>query len=105
MSKSGFASYVFNLLIITLCAVFDGTVVAEIKTAAVSSALIEEIHSWRQAGATSLDVIDRLRLRCVPPGFSPEPWMPGILYTLISDSIMPLSKSYTHKACFHFVQI
>ena len=51
---------------------------AEVENKAVSSSLIREIHSWIEAGATSYDVLGRLRLCCVPPGFTPHPWIPGV---------------------------
>ena len=51
---------------------------AEVGNPAVSSVLLRQIHSWIEAGASSDDVICRLRLRCVPPGFTRHPWIPGI---------------------------
>ena len=51
---------------------------AEVENEAVPSSLVHEIHSWIEAGASSDDVIGRLRLRCVPPGFTPHPWTPGM---------------------------
>ena len=50
---------------------------AEVENKAVSSYILDEIHSWIKAGASSDDVIGRLRLQCVPPGFTPHPWIPG----------------------------
>ena len=50
---------------------------AEVENRAVSCFIVEEIHSWIEAGASSDDVLGRLRLRCVPPGFTPHPWIPG----------------------------
>lgn len=33
-----------------------------------------EIFQWTEAGAAEDDVIERLRLRTVPPGFTPYLW-------------------------------
>ena len=55
----------------------DGRIIPEVQNKAVSSSLLREIHSWTEAGASSDDVIDHLRLRCVPYGFTPHPWIPG----------------------------
>ena len=56
----------------------DGSVVAEMHNVAVPSATLEEIVQWKKNGATYEDVIKRLRLKCVPPGFVPKPWSPGM---------------------------
>ena len=45
----------------------------------VSLDLLKEMVSWKRDGASNVDVIDRLRLRCVPPGYTPKPWNQGIL--------------------------
>ena len=45
----------------------------------ISLDLLQEITSWKRDGASSsVDVIDRLRLRCVPSGYyTPKPWSQG----------------------------
>lgn len=58
----------------------------EVENKVVSSSLVREIYSWIEAGASSDDVIGRLRLRCVPPGFTPHPWIPGMIYCIIVSS-------------------
>ena len=55
----------------------NGTVVAQKHNPAVPLAVLEEIVRWKEEGATMNDAIDRLRLRCVPPGYTPHPWTPG----------------------------
>lgn len=49
----------------------NGSVVAERNNPAVSSALIKEVHPWVEGGAMLEDIIDRLRLCCVPSGYIP----------------------------------
>jgi hypothetical protein len=44
----------------------------------VSQRVLEEIDSWKRAGASVDDVLDRLRLTCVPPGYTPMPWSAGM---------------------------
>ena len=55
----------------------DGSIKAEQQSPVVSTQLLREIASWWLGGASFSDVLDRLRLRCVPPGFTPKPWTPG----------------------------
>ena len=43
----------------------------------VSLYLLQEIISWKRDGASSVDVIDHLKLRCVPSGYTPKPWSQG----------------------------
>ena len=45
----------------------------------VTPSLLDEIASWKNAGASLKDVVDRLRVRCVPSGYTPMPWSQGIL--------------------------
>lgn len=56
----------------------DGSVVAEVSNTAVSVSLIKEVYSWKQEGASWDDILCRLRLRCVPSGYTPQPWISGI---------------------------
>ena len=48
-------------------------------TPCVLEVVIKEIDSWQKAGASKDDVINRLRLRCVPHGYTPNPWSSGKL--------------------------
>lgn len=45
----------------------------------MTPSLLEEIASWKKAGASLKDVVDRLQVRCVPSGYTPTPWLTGIL--------------------------
>lgn len=56
----------------------DGSLVALQPTPCVSSSLLHEIHAWKVAGASDDDVIARLRVRCVPTGYTPHPWSSGM---------------------------
>ena len=56
----------------------DGSVVALFPTPYVSHDPLMEIHSWKKAGASKDDIIARLRLRCVPAGYTPKPWSSGV---------------------------
>ncbi len=55
----------------------DGSIQALRKNPVVSASLLKEIHSWKRSGASFDDIVDRLRLRCVPPEYVPKLWMPG----------------------------
>ena len=57
----------------------DGQVVAEVPNPAVPTTLLEEILNWKMQGATTKDVLERLRVRTVPMGYSPHTWTPGII--------------------------
>ena len=46
---------------------------------AVSPVLIAEIQKWYSNGAEEDDVIERLRLRTVPPGYKIHTWIEGTL--------------------------
>lgn len=52
---------------------------ALLPTPFVSNDLLREIQCWKNTGATNDDILDRLRLRCVPTGYSPKPWSQGML--------------------------
>lgn len=54
---------------------------------AVSTELLIEISGWMQSGATIEDVIDRLRTRTVPNGYSYRTWIPGIWHATFSNTI------------------
>ena len=55
----------------------DGSIVSLQPTPSESPALLREIHLWREAGASEDDVVDRLRTRCVPTGYTPHLWNSG----------------------------
>lgn len=57
----------------------DGTVVAECANPAVSNTLLQEIARWKKQGICMEDIVDRLRPRTVPAGYSFLPWKPGII--------------------------
>ena len=58
----------------------DGNVAGMESVPFVSVSLLKEVHSWEKNGATFQEVVDRLRTRCVPPGYKPHPWSSGITY-------------------------
>lgn len=47
---------------------------AKLPSNCVSQDILRKIVSWRKAGASTIDVVDRLRIQCVPPGYIPKPW-------------------------------
>lgn len=57
----------------------DGNIVAKLPNPSVSPDLLKEIYLWKKSGASNDDVLDRLRLRCVPTGYIPKPWNPGVM--------------------------
>ena len=65
----------------------DGTVQAKVPSPFISLDLLKEIVAMKRDGAGSEDVIDRLRLRCVPPGYTPMPWSQGALHSCILNYI------------------
>ena len=52
---------------------------AEVPNPAVSSDLLKEILNWKQQGLMMKDIITRLRLRTVPPGYTVHNWHQGIV--------------------------
>lgn len=50
------------------------TMEAKLFNPAVSTLLLKEIQHWIDEGATMSDVIERLRLRTVPPGYPIHTW-------------------------------
>lgn len=48
----------------------DGTLTSECQNQVVSQHVLEEIASWRSEGCKDIDVLLRLRKRCVPQGYS-----------------------------------
>ena len=43
----------------------------------VESDLLERVHSWFKAGATTDDIIERLKVETVPVGYKFNAWMVG----------------------------
>lgn len=58
----------------------DGTIHAKRDSPAVSVMLLNEIWNWKQMGASTEDVISRLRPRTVPSGYSYNTWISGMFY-------------------------
>lgn len=79
----------------------NGSIVAELENPAVSRELLQEILSWKIASATPADIIDRLRKRCVPAGFSPKPWIAGREENEADKLRSILSQmEYKHQVCY-----
>ena len=57
----------------------DDSISAEVVNPAVPSSLLEEIVAWKKQGATDVDVLSRLRTRCVPAGYTYTTWIPGVV--------------------------
>jgi hypothetical protein len=57
----------FSLLVILVD--LDGKVSAKLSNEFVSDELINAINSWNNDGVSFDEVIDRLRLKCVPAGY------------------------------------
>ena len=55
----------------------DGNVTAVLPNPAISIKSLDEIKKWYAEGATIDDVIERLRLKTVPPGYSIHSWTEG----------------------------
>jgi len=60
----------------------EGSISAVLYNPAISAELLDEINSWYTQGATVDDVIERLRLRTVPPGYTIHNWIEGVLIYL-----------------------
>ena len=57
----------------------DDTVIPELENPVVPQHILSEIHNWREHGATMQDV-ERLRPRTVPPGYVFHTWKAGKHY-------------------------
>lgn len=57
----------------------DGTVSAKRPNPAVSGDILRKILTWKEEGNSETDVVELLRNRTVPPGYTPCPWIQGIL--------------------------
>ena len=44
----------------------------------MTTALLQQIYGWIEAGATEDDVIDRLRLQAVPTHYAIHIWIEGL---------------------------
>lgn len=55
----------------------DGIITAVLSNPAITPGLLSEIKSWYEEGATVDDVVERLRLRMVPPGYTIHSWIEG----------------------------
>ena len=56
----------------------EGNVSAVQHNPGISAELLDEINSWYTQGVTVDDVIERLRLRTVPPGYTIHSWVEGV---------------------------
>ena len=57
----------------------DGNITAVLSNPAVTLDLLSEIKSWHEEGATVNDVVERLRLRTVPHGYTIHSWIEGAI--------------------------
>ena len=55
----------------------DGSITAECPNPAVPECVLREVLEWKISGVATDDVIDRLRVRTVPPGYPIHPWIHG----------------------------
>ena len=60
----------------------NGTLTPVLPNNAVSLQLLAEIQKWYSEGANQDDVVERLRLRTVPPGYKIHNWIEGT-YTAV----------------------
>lgn len=56
-----------------------GTIVAQKHNPAVPADVLRNIYDWMEQGATFEDVIDRLRPRTVPSGYTYSNWKSGMV--------------------------
>ncbi len=83
-----------TFLIVMSSVLLDGSLVGALPAPCVGQKLLEEIDSWKRAGASVNDVLDRLRLNCVPSGYTPTPWSAGICDTYV---YVCNTYTYTHR--------
>ena len=57
----------------------DESVSALESNPAIGNELLRKIKKWYSEGATTDDVIERLRLQIVPPGYSFHNWTEGVI--------------------------
>ena len=72
----------------------NGILSAKLANDGISKEVLEMIYSWKKAGANNNDIIDRLRVQCLPPGYTPKPWNSSNI--LIN---MHLFYEYTFQIC------
>lgn len=65
-------------MFIYLLGAANGTITAMIHNPAIESSLLQQIYLWIEGGATLDDVIERLRMQTVPPGYTIHNWTEGI---------------------------
>lgn len=79
----------------------DGHVQALRHNPAVPIETLTEILQWKKAGTDDKDVIERLRLRTVPSGYTPCLWS-GKCVPLFRDNFL-CKRLYLHSRCKFFV--
>lgn len=55
----------------------NGQLTARVPNPAVCADLLKQVHGWVESGATTDDVVDRLRVRTVPTGYTFHKWVEG----------------------------
>ena len=72
----------------------DRSVAAYLPNPAINTELLKEIQQWYDQGATVDDVIDRLRLKTVPPGYVTHSWIEGAVVRIncISNMVYSISR-------------
>ncbi len=68
---------------------------AELANPAVHSSTIKDLYLWIEGGATFQEAISRLRLKCVPPGYTTTPWTKGTDTHACIHSYIELQSIYT----------
>lgn len=77
----------------------DGQVVGEVANPAVSTALLLEISLWKRQGVEWSDILSRLRLRTVPPGYTYSPWKPCKCLFKYVVILLSCIKYFPHMPC------
>ena len=65
----------------------NGNITAVLLNPAVTLDLLSEINSWHEEGATVNDVVECLRLRTVPLGYTIHSWIEGAIVNNLPNSI------------------
>lgn len=58
----------------------DGSITAVLSNPAINLELLSELKSWYAEGASVDDIIERLRLQTVPPGYAIHSWIEGTYF-------------------------
>ena len=66
-------------MVTTLIGLEDGTITAVLPCKCISNDLLQEILIQQENGMIFTDIIDRLRPRTVPSGYSYHRWNTGML--------------------------